>query len=155
MLHHISIAVENPPHVADVLAELWQTRAMPFPLYPDCYIVFPGDQHGTAIEVYPLGQELIPGNPTLPDLKPTATATPSRYSATHAAVSVPLSVEQIQQIADREGWYSHYGDRASFFQVVEFWIENSVLLELLTPEMTQQYVAFATAENWERLILQR
>lgn len=67
MLHHISIAVENPPHVAKVLAELWQSRALPFPLYPDCYVVFPGDQHGTAIEVYPLGRELVPGNPELPE----------------------------------------------------------------------------------------
>ena len=31
MLHHLSVSVKNPQHVASVLAEVFQGRAMPFP----------------------------------------------------------------------------------------------------------------------------
>ncbi len=151
MIHHLSIAAANPKHVADVLAELWQGKAYPFPMYPDSYIAFAGDDYGTAIEVYPLGSELVPGCSDLPDLQ--AEHSLAQFTATHVAISVPLSPEQIEQIASREGWQTLRGNRGPFFQVVEFWVENRVLLELLPPEMAQQYTAFSTPDNWEQLVL--
>lgn len=33
------------------------------------------------------------------------------------------------------------------------YVENRVLLELLTPEMAKQYTAFSTPDNWENLVL--
>ncbi|WP_448570155.1 hypothetical protein [Trichothermofontia sp.] len=151
MIHHLSIAAANPKHVADVLAELWQGKAYPFPMYPDSYIAFAGDDYGTAIEVYPLGSELVPGRPDLPALQ--AENSSAQFTATHVAISVPLNPEQIEQIAAREGWQTLRGNRGPFFQVVEFWVENRVLLELLPPEMAQQYTAFSTPANWEQLVL--
>jgi hypothetical protein len=61
MIHHISISAADPRHVAGVIAELWRGTALPFPPAPGSYIVIPGDSYGTAIEVYPLGNEMIPG----------------------------------------------------------------------------------------------
>lgn len=151
MLHHISIAAEHPQQVADVLAELWQGRALPFPMYPNSYIAFANDPHGTAIEVYPLDTQLVPGRPDLPDLQ--VAIAPSPFTATHAAISVPLTQDQIEAIATREGWLVQVGDRGPFFQVVEVWVENRVLLELLTPEMAERYRAFTTPQNWEQLVL--
>lgn len=151
MIHHISITAENPQRVAAVLAELWNGHAYPFPMYPNSYIAFAGDGYGTAIEVYPLGSELVPGRTDLPDLQ--ANHAPTPFTATHAAVSVPLDQQQIERIAVREGWQTLLGNRGPFFQVVEFWVENRVLLELLTPEMTQQYKEFSTPQNWEQLVL--
>jgi hypothetical protein len=151
MIHHISITAQNPQRVAMVLAELWQGRAYPFPMYPDSYIAFAGDAHGTAIEVYPLGTELVPGCIDLPALKTSQIST--QFTGTHAAVSVPLNQQQIEQIAVREGWQTLLGNRGPFFQVVEFWLENRVLLELLTPEMAEQYKNFSTPQNWEQLVL--
>lgn len=151
MIHHLSIAAANPKRVADVLAELWQGKAYPFPMYPDSYIAFAGDDYGTAIEVYPLGSELVPGRADLPDLQ--ADRASASFTATHVAISVPLNPSQIEQIAAREGWQTVRGNRGPFFQVVEFWVENRVLLELLTPEMAQQYIAFSTPANWENLVL--
>jgi hypothetical protein len=43
MIHHISIAGKDPRHVAGVIAELWQTRAFPFPPVPGAYIVIADD----------------------------------------------------------------------------------------------------------------
>ena len=31
MLFHLSIDADNPKHVAEVFAEIWKGRAMPFP----------------------------------------------------------------------------------------------------------------------------
>jgi hypothetical protein len=60
-------------------------------------------------------------------------------------LSVPISTEQIEQIAAREDWLVQ---RASFgFDYILFWVENRLLIELLTPEMTAQYLAFTQREN--------
>ncbi|CAB3789367.1 hypothetical protein [Paraburkholderia fynbosensis] len=36
----------------------------------------------------------------------------------------------------------------NFFYVIESWIEDSMMIEVLTEEMQQQYLAFATPENF-------
>ncbi len=43
MLHHISIAVKNPHHVAEVLAEIRQGNVIPFPPNPGSYVVLAED----------------------------------------------------------------------------------------------------------------
>ena len=51
MLHHICIAVDNPQHVANVLAEIFQSHAIPFPPHPGSYMTLAGDKFGTGIEL--------------------------------------------------------------------------------------------------------
>src|SRR5690349_870975 len=103
MIHHISIAAKDPRHVAGVLAELWQTRALPFPPVPGSFIVIADDGRGTAIEVTPAGTEIVPGEDD-DQAQTTLNAGASPYTATHAALSVPLTRERIKEIAEREGW---------------------------------------------------
>jgi len=145
MLHHISMAVENPLNVAQALAEIWQGRYFPFPPCPGGYIVVKGDNYGTAIEVAPAGTELIPG---ADEGEFTPTGKKLNYGAFHAAVSVPSNQAEIEQIAAREGWFVRFCDRGPF-QLIELWVENKVLLELLTPAMAPTYLNFATIENFE------
>ncbi|MBX9252506.1 hypothetical protein H1Q63_00630 [Desmonostoc muscorum CCALA 125] len=144
MIHHLSISAENPQHVAQVLAEILQGQATPHPFSPDGHIVFPFDEYGTEIEVYPLVTEITPGDSQEKRAyiqNPTA----SKFTGTHVMISVPASVEQIEQIAQREDWLLEY---ASFgFDFILFWVENRLLIELLTPEMTAQYLAFMQREN--------
>jgi hypothetical protein len=52
---------------------------------------------------------------------------------------VPLSQEEIEAIGQREGWRVVRSNRDGLFDVMEFWIENTVMLEFLTPEMARQY----------------
>ncbi len=141
MIHHISISAKNPQHVAQVLAEILKGKAVPFFPAPGSYMVVAMDEYGTAIEVLPAGAEIHPGeaqagcqvarNPQAP-----------RFTATHAAVSVPSTEAEIQQIGAREGWRVVRCDREGFFSVIEFWVENTILIELLPPEMAAQYLAF-------------
>jgi hypothetical protein len=151
MIHHISIPAKDPQHVARVIAELWQTEALPFPPVPGGFIVIADDEHGTAIEVTPLGTELVPGDDDA-GAQSRVNATASPFTATHAALSVPLSAERVKEIAAREGWRTGTFERGGVFQVVEFWVEDHLLLELLPPEMTQRYLDFLTTRNYAELL---
>jgi hypothetical protein len=144
MIHHISISAENPQHVAQVLAEILQGQSTPHPYSSGGYIVFPFDEYGTEIEVYSLGTEIVPGDSE--ELRAYIQNTSAtKATATHAMLSVSISTEQIEQIAAREDWLLQ---RTSFgFEFLMLWVENRLLIELLTPEMAAQYVAFTQREN--------
>jgi hypothetical protein len=60
-------------------------------------------------------------------------------------------MEDIFGIAAREGWMAQRSDRGGLFEVIELWVENRFLLELLTDLEQRRYVANLTAENLERL----
>lgn len=146
MIHHISIAAHQPHHVAAVLAELVGGKAAPFPPHPGSYMVLMLDQQGTMIEVYPLGTELIPGKDH-EELIFAQAGVVSSFNATHAAISVAMDETQIRQIAEREGWRVVRCDREGLFEVMEVWVENTQLIELLTPAMAARYVEFMQPTN--------
>ncbi|MDT7541415.1 MAG: hypothetical protein QOE33_1319 [Acidobacteriota bacterium] len=152
MIHHISIAAKDPQRVARVIAELWQTEALPFPPVPGAFIVIADDEHGTAIEVSPLGTELVPGMSDEEEAQPTLNDSASPFTATHAALSVPLSAERVKEIAAREGWRTGTFERGGVFDVIEFWVEDRLLLELLSPDMVQRYLDFLTTRNFAELL---
>src|SRR5262245_62447458 len=139
MIHHLSLPARNPRHVATVLAEMFSGTLTGFGPYENSFIAWAGDAYGTAIEVYPTGTELTPdAGSGQANFRHTGASSP--YSATHAAVSVDLDREAIFAIARREGWRAVELPRGPN-RVIELWIENAVMLELLTPEMARDYVA--------------
>jgi hypothetical protein len=144
MIHHISITAKQPLHVAEVIAELLQGQAMPFPACEGSYIALNFDSHGTMVEVLPQGTELIPGETFR--MSPIQAPTPT-YSAFHAAISVPISEEQVHAIAQREGWHVKTCDRDGYFSVIEVWLENQQLLEFLPSTFAGQYLAFMQPES--------
>src|SRR5262245_4460122 len=137
MIHHISIPARNPRHVAQVLVELFGGTLTGFGPYGNSYIAWLGDEHGTAIEVFPAGTEMFPDSGVgQANFRHRAGASP--FSATHAAVSVSLEAPAIHAIARREGWRSIELPRGPN-RVIEFWLENAVMLELMTPSMVRDY----------------
>lgn len=136
MFHHISIPVDNPLHVARVLAEIWQGRCLPFAICPGGYIVLADDKYGTAIELIPSKMKVKPGQKQA-EYKPSDRS--SHFSAIRAAISVPINQNKIEQIGMRENWLVILANRSQF-QVIEFWVENKFLLELMTPVMTRKYL---------------
>src|SRR5262245_25281655 len=139
MIHHLSIPAENPLHVARTLVELFGGTLSRFGPYKNSYIAWAGDEHGTAIEVYPIGTEMFPdAGAGQANFRHNAGAT--GFVATHAALSVARSKEEILELAARAGWHAVPLSRGSF-NVIEFWIENRVMLELMTPEMQDELPA--------------
>ena len=149
MLHHLSIPAVDPQHVATTLVELFQGSMTLFGSYQDAYIAWVGDEHGTGIEVFPLGTELIPSEgQSPPQFRHNPTA--SRFGATHAALSLQRTKDEIFALAEREGWRAlelSWGQ----FRVIEFWIENQVMLELLTEDMTREYIQATAALRKARI----
>jgi hypothetical protein len=146
MIHHFSISARNTAHAASVLAEILNGRSFPFGSVPGSHIAITEDGHGTAIEVYPAGVELAPGTHSDP-LQTVANPHSSHFSATHAAISVDKTEDELRSIAEREGWRALHCDRGPF-RVVEFWLENRLLIELLTPEMAADYLLAMKLERW-------
>ncbi|MGG6242788.1 hypothetical protein ACQ4N7_29635 [Nodosilinea sp. AN01ver1] len=153
MIHHISVSANAPLHVATVMAEIFQGYVIPFPPNPGSYIAIAADVYGTAIEVYPTGSEIFPDSHEGQagfQLNPQ----PTQYCAFHAAISVPVSLEELERIGDREGWRVLFASRDGLFDVVEFWVENQLMLELLTPAMAAKYQAVFSPEHLPALVEQ-
>lgn len=151
MIHHLSIPAKNPLRVAEVLAELWSGQVAPFPPHPGSYMVLALDDRGTMIEIYPVGTELIPGS-GLEEVEFTQNQFASPFSATHVSISVPASQQQIEGIAAREGWRCVHCDRDGFFEVIEFWVENRFMVELLPPTLAPTYLSFMQPQNLAKML---
>lgn len=115
------------------------------------WVAISGDAHGTTMEFYPAGLELHPSEGDA-DGEALAASSPTRFTASHAAVDTDLDAEAVHAIACRHGWLSKYRKRGGIFGVIEFWIENSVMLEVMTPEMQREYTAFMSPGAWRRLL---
>ena len=138
MIHHFSIPAENPRHVAGVLAELFDAGFEKFNACPNAFMVYLGDEHLSELEVLPLGTELLP-DPDGGEVNFKNNLPASQFVAFHALISTRRREQEINEIAQREGWRASRLSRGSF-EVIEFWIENRVMLELMTPEMTSMYL---------------
>jgi hypothetical protein len=145
MLIHTSIAANDPDRVSKVLCEVAGGKRCSFP-YPGGYYVGFDDDNSTAVEVYPIDTQLQPGpGPSYGELSSTETSRQKmvryvgsgetvNYLASHIALSTPLGLEEIYAIAEREHWRASYCARRDSFRLVEFWLENRVLVELVLEE---------------------
>ena len=138
-MFHGSMPARNPEHVAKVIAELWRGVAFPFPPFPDSFIALANDERGTEIEVCPYTQENVIGDS---EVVAQTNAAANGRSACHFAIATPLSEAEVLALAAREGWRARVCDRGGCFHVIEFWVENTFLLEVLTKEMQAAYLAF-------------
>ena len=139
LIHHLSLPVRDPRHTAEVFLGLFGGGVVtPFGPYPNSFITWSGDQHGTALEFYPVGTQMYaPDEPVEAQFRHDDRAT--GHTATHAAVSVELEVAEVMAVAEREGWRALVLPRGGF-DVIELWIDNTVMLELLTPAMVADYL---------------
>lgn len=158
MINHISIAVNEPERVANALAEIWDGIVFPFPPAPGSFFVLANDGRGSAVEITPAGTVLMPGE-GLPDDNDLDAVTEEfeakfvqsdfrpTYVATHLNISTKKSIEEIREIARRQGWRVLVCNRGEgLFQLVEVWIENTFMLEVMTPEQTARYVEITDPE---------
>lgn len=158
MINHISIAVNEPERVANFLAKVWDGMVYPFPPAPGSFFVIANDGRGTAVEIIPAGTVLVPGE-GMPDENDLTAPTEEfeaqfvqsefrpRYVATHLNISTKKSIDEIRELAKSEGWRVLVCNRGGgLFQLIEVWVENTFMLELMTPEQTQRYVEITDPE---------
>ena len=144
MIHHLSIAARDPKHVAGVLAEFMGGKAVPFPPNPGSFFALQLDEHGSGVEVYPAGTELQPGGSDGAGFakKPEARG----FGPTHFALSVAAQADAVEAIARREGWQCYRCNRGPF-HVIEVWVENESMVEILPPEYAAEYLAWTRPDR--------
>jgi len=144
MIHHLSIAARDPKQAAEVLAELMGGTAVPFPPNPGSFFALQLDEHGSGVEVYPAGTELQPGGSSGGSFvkRPEARG----YGPTHFALSVATDADTVEAIAARAGWQCFRCNRGPF-HVIEVWVENESMVEILPPEFAAEYLAFTRPDK--------
>lgn len=146
MLFHAAIPAKNTERVASVIAEIWQGWFGPFPPFPGSHIAISGDARGSEIEVVPRTQEnKIGDDEVIAEHNEQANG----YSACHIAIATPLAESEVLAIAEREGWFARVCDRGGCFHVIEVWLENRFLIEVLTESMQIEYTRFMTPKAWQ------
>ncbi len=140
MIHHLSIAAREPQKAAEVLAEVMGGKAVPFPPNPGSFFALQLDGHGSGVEIYPAGTHLEPGDAEGGGF--VQDPAPRRgFGATHFAISVQTDAEKVEAIAKRAGWHCVTCNRGPF-HVIEVWVENDTMVEVLPPEFAAEYLAF-------------
>src|SRR5436190_20407036 len=144
MIHNLSIAARDPEHAAGVLAELMDGKSVPFPPNPGSFFALQLDDHGSGVEVYPAGTELAPNGST----GGTFVKQPNTrgFGATHFALSVSTEADKVEAIAAKAGWQCHRCNRGPF-HVIEIWVENETMVEILPPDYAAEYLAFTRPDN--------
>lgn len=130
-IKHLSIAVIDPKRAAETLAELTQGNVRPFPPVQGAYACLWPDWNGQFIEFYPLGVRLVPTNEGA-DFQRLEHS--SEFSSTHINLDTDLSGEEVKTIADRYG-YKYFFRPADGGPLHEIWIENTLLIELVTRDL--------------------
>src|SRR5204863_15677 len=142
---------------AHVLAELMGGKCYPFGPLEGAYMAASGDQHGSMIEVYPERATLdIPKKDD--QVVFGANNTPPHTWPFHVLLSVPLDAEEVERIGAREGWRAKTFGRGMqgqkpFFHVIEFWLENRLLIEVATPKMVSDYKKFPKTGETSRCVI--
>jgi hypothetical protein len=143
MIHHLSIAARDPKQAASVLAALMGGAAVPFPPNPGSFFAVQLDEHGSGVEVYPAGTELRPDGATGGRF---VRQDARGFGSTHFALSVATDAARVKAIAAQAGWQCFDCDRGPF-HVIEVWVENETMVEVLPPAYAAEYLAFTRPDK--------
>lgn len=155
MIAHVSVPARDPRGTALLLAALIDGEVFNFPVVPGASIAVARDGSGLAIEVYPDGMAHHPGkgnpDPDHPPQGPQAMPWEDQIhpdgvqlkpSAFHLALVSRLGDEAVMALAKRAGLRAVFCDRAGFFKLVEVWLDNTTLVEVLNPAEAERYRNF-------------
>lgn len=145
MIFHASIPADDPERVARVLGEVLCGGYNPFHVGRQSFMAWGPSETGagTGIEVYPRDEVMVPGKGEDGMVEMGHLDNPPKYGCFHMAIGTKLSRDKIIAIGKREGWRALHCNRGRF-EVVEFWVENSLMIEFLDPPMQEQYTALVS-----------
>jgi hypothetical protein len=131
MKSHLSMDADDPERAAKALAWIRSSEAYPSSVRPGSWIVMATEEGASLIDVRPRGA-------------PLQVATPTNRAAPFATAT-HLSEAEVCALGAAEGWPAERRSRGRF-HVIELWIENRVMIEVLTPQMQADYVAASTPQ---------
>ena len=144
MILHASFTVDDPRSAAETLAEILEGEAVPFPeLGDDAWLSMSGDEHGTLVEFLQRGTEFhyVAGGTVA-----HRQGDKRRESGTHILIETPHDEARVLAIAAERGSQAHRANHGPL-EVIEFWIERCLLIEVVTPQLAAKYRKLATPHN--------
>ena len=134
MILHASVVADHPKTAAQTLATLLGGVALPVGPGEDTWSAIGPDPVGNVISVLARGSEFhrAPGHVE------TRLGTPVRHSAYHMLIESPLSEEEVFKLAEERNCDALHA-RHGAFDVIEFWIDDCLLIEVATPELGEAY----------------
>lgn len=159
MIAHVSIPAADPKAAAEVIERIIDGVVMPFPVVEGAWVAIARDGSGWGVEVLPAAAlhhqgegEPDPGHSAAgPFVMPWETqirrdGDPASLSGFHVAITSRLSADEIVELGREQGWRAVVCDRGGVFDLVELWVDNRSLVEVLPPTGTRRYLDFYTPE---------
>ena len=147
---HVSIPADDPQRAAQVLAEIMDGEAMPFPpAGPDSWMAWSGD--GTVeIEISRRGLALTYGEH---QAEWRADGVPRRLSECHIARCVERPAAEVLEIARKARWPARHCERGGgVFALTEVWVEGAFMIEVLDPAQTAGYRERVHPQGWKQFL---
>lgn len=154
MIMHISIPTRDPRSAAEFFAAVIDGAAMPFPVAPGAWCAIAKDGSGAGVELMAEDTAYYPGHGepdgrvadgpvTMPwETQVLASPPPAEVSAFHAAMAAKIPADEIIALARARNWRAVECDRGGVFGVVEVWVDNRHLVEVMPPAQVSRYLAF-------------
>lgn len=155
MIAHVSIPSADPHATALIFASLINGQAFAFPVVPGARIAVSANGSGLAVEVYPEGMAHHPGSGAVdanlagdgPMTMPWEDqifpdGRPLRPSAFHLAITTELSDAQVFALARDAAIRAIRCERGGVFGLIELWLDDTTLVEVLTEEDIERYRSF-------------
>src|ERR1044071_9869885 len=145
MIHQQVLAARYPKPAAEELAAITAAKAAFFRRNAGSFFALQLDGHGSGVEVYPAGTELQPAG----EEGGSFVRKPQEgrgFGATHFALSVATDAGKVKQIAERAGWHCVTCNRGPF-HVIEVWVENDTMVEVLPPDFAAEYLAWTQKDK--------
>ena len=134
MILHASVAADEPKATAETLAKLLGGIALPVGPGEGTWSAIGPEPVGNLVSVLARGSEFHRGG----DHVETRSGAPTRHSGYHMLIDTPLSEEEVLALAKERGCHAHR-TRHGAFDVIEFWIDDCLLIEVVTHELGQAY----------------
>ena len=134
MILHASVVADQPKAAAETLASLLGGIALPAGPGEGTWSAVGPEPVGNLISVLARGSEFHRGAGHVE----TRIGASSRHSAYHLLVETPLSEDEVLALAKDRGCHAHRA-RHGAFDVIEFWIDDCLLIEVATPELGRAY----------------
>lgn len=147
MIAHFSIPARNPQSTAELFARIIDGVVAPFHVVDGAWMVLARDGSGSGVEVIPDTTVIATGEGAV-DGAQFAAAPPEALAgltAIHFALTSALSTEEVIALGQAEGWRAVHADRGPF-DLVELWIDNRIMVEVLPPAGAARYMASVQAQ---------
>jgi hypothetical protein len=134
VIKHLSLGVKDPKRAADAVAELSKGNVESFHPVKGAYVCLWPDWRGQFVEFYPKEIQLLP---TAEGAEFQSVRNTSEFSSTHINLETDLTGDEVETIAGRYGYHHFFrpGDGGPRHEV---WIENTLLIELVTKDLRQR-----------------